>query len=46
VELEYTDKNSKRSKLYIAVGLVIALIVGGVVFVALRASGLTGSAKV
>jgi Flp pilus assembly protein CpaB len=46
VELEYTDKNSKRSKLYIAVGLVIALIVGGVVFVALRASGLTDTAKV
>jgi Flp pilus assembly protein CpaB len=39
VELEYSDKNSKRSKLYIAVGLVIALIVGGVVFVALRFSG-------
>jgi Flp pilus assembly protein CpaB len=39
VEFEYTDKNSKRSKLYIAVGLVIALIVGGVVFVALRFSG-------
>lgn len=41
MELEYSDKNSKRSKLYIAVGLVIALIVGGVVFVALQASGLT-----
>jgi Flp pilus assembly protein CpaB len=41
VELEYSDKNSKRSKLYIAVGLVIALIVGGVVFVALRFSGVT-----
>jgi Flp pilus assembly protein CpaB len=41
VELEYTDRNSKRSKLYIAVGLVIALIVGGVVFVALRFSGVT-----
>lgn len=36
MELEYSDKNSKRSKLYIAVGLIIALIVGGVVFVALR----------
>jgi Flp pilus assembly protein CpaB len=41
VELEYSDKNSKRSKLYIAVGLVIALIVGGLVFVALRFSGVT-----
>ncbi len=38
MELEYSDKNSKRSKLYIAVGVIIALIVGGVVFVALRFS--------
>jgi Flp pilus assembly protein CpaB len=43
VELEYSDKNSKRSKVYIAVGIVIALIVGAVVFVALQASGLTAS---
>lgn len=42
MELEYSDKNSKRSKLYIAVGLFIALVVGGMVFVALQASGLTG----
>ena len=41
MELEYTDKNSKRSKLYIVVGVIIALIVGGVVFVALRFSGVT-----
>lgn len=41
MELEYTDKNRKRSKLYIAVGLVIALIVGGVVFVALRFANLS-----
>jgi len=41
VELEYSDRNSKRSKLYIAVGLIIALAVGGIVFVALQASGLT-----
>jgi Flp pilus assembly protein CpaB len=46
VELEYTDKNSKRSKLYIAVGLVMALIVAGVVFVALRFSGVTEGAQV
>ena len=39
MEFEYSDKNSKRSKLYIAVGLVVALIVGGLVFVALRFSG-------
>jgi Flp pilus assembly protein CpaB len=42
VELEYSDKNSKRSKLYIAVGLIIALIVGGLVYVAFQYSGLTG----
>jgi Flp pilus assembly protein CpaB len=42
-EFEYTDRNSRRSKLYIAVGLIIALMVGGTVFVALRFSGLTAS---
>jgi Flp pilus assembly protein CpaB len=36
VELEYSDKHSKRSKLYIGVGLVVAIAVGGLVFVALR----------
>jgi Flp pilus assembly protein CpaB len=41
VELEYSDKNSKRSKLYIAVGLVIAVIVGGLVYVAFQYSGLS-----
>jgi Flp pilus assembly protein CpaB len=46
VELEYTDRNSKRSKLYIAVGLIIALIVGGLVFVALRFSSVAQSAQV
>jgi Flp pilus assembly protein CpaB len=46
VELEYTDKNSKRSKLYIAVGLVIAIIVGGVVFMALRFSGMNQAGDV
>lgn len=40
MELEYTDTNRKRSKLYIAVGLIMALIVAAVVFVALRTSGL------
>ncbi len=43
MELEYTDKNSRRSKVYIAVGFIIALIVGAVVFVALQASGLTAT---
>jgi Flp pilus assembly protein CpaB len=41
VELEYSDKNSKRSKLYIAVGIFIALVVGGLVYMALQFSGLT-----
>jgi Flp pilus assembly protein CpaB len=43
VELEYSDRNSRRSKVYIAVGIIVALIVGGVVFVALQASDLVGS---
>jgi Flp pilus assembly protein CpaB len=41
VELEYSDKNSKRSKVYIAVGVIMALMVAGIVFVALQASVLT-----
>ena len=41
VELEYTDKNSRRSKLYIAVGLIMAVAVAGMVYVALQFSGLT-----
>jgi len=44
VELEYSDRNSKRSKVYIAVGLVIAVVVGATVFLALQASGLTHEA--
>ncbi len=43
MELEYSDRNSKRSKVYIAVGLVIAVVVGATVFLALQASGLTRS---
>jgi Flp pilus assembly protein CpaB len=45
VELEYTDKNRRRSKLYIGVGVVIALIVAGLVYVALQASTLLGQEK-
>ncbi|HET6379603.1 MAG TPA: Flp pilus assembly protein CpaB [candidate division Zixibacteria bacterium] len=41
MELEYTDKNSRRSKLYIAVGLIMALGVAAMVYVALQFSGLT-----
>lgn len=46
MELEYTDRNSRRSKLYIGVGLVMALLVAGIVFGALRASGLGGAGPV
>jgi Flp pilus assembly protein CpaB len=38
VEIEYSDRTSRRSKLYIGVGLVVALLVAGTVFVALQAS--------
>jgi Flp pilus assembly protein CpaB len=41
VELEYSDKNSRRSKVYIAVGVIVALVVAATVFVALQQSGLT-----
>jgi Flp pilus assembly protein CpaB len=46
VELEYSDKNSRRSKVYIAVGIIIALLVAGTVFFALQASGLTAEQPV
>ena len=46
MELEYSDKNSRRSKVYIAVGLIVALVVGATVFVALQASGLTADGTV
>ncbi len=46
MELEYSDKNSRRSKVYIAVGLVVAMVVGATVFVALQASGLTAESDV
>ena len=41
MELEYSDKNSRRSKVYIGVGIIMALLVAATVFLALRASGLT-----
>jgi len=46
VELEYSNKNSKRSKLYIGAGLVIALVVAGIVYVAVQNSNLGGSPQV
>jgi Flp pilus assembly protein CpaB len=46
VELEYSDRNSRRSKVYIAVGIIVALLVAATVFIALQASGLTRSSDV
>lgn len=46
MELEYSDRNSRRSKVYIAVGIVVALLVAATVYIALQASGLTDEAEV
>lgn len=46
MELEYSDKNSRRSKVYIAVGIIVALLVAATVYIALQASGLTDQAEV
>jgi Flp pilus assembly protein CpaB len=46
VELEYSDKNSRRSKVYIAAGIIIALLVAATVYLALQASGLTGEREI
>ena len=46
MELEYSDRNSRRSKVYIAVGIIVALLVAATVFIALQASGLTRSSDV
>ena len=46
MELEYSDKSRRRSKLYIAVGLILAIVVAATVFLALRASGLTAAPEV
>jgi Flp pilus assembly protein CpaB len=46
VELEYSDRNSRRSKIYIAVGIIFALLVAATVFIALQASGLTDQGEV
>ena len=40
MEFEYTDKHRRRSKVYIVAGLIIAALVGIVVFVALEGSAL------
>jgi Flp pilus assembly protein CpaB len=46
VELEYSDKNSRRSKVYIGVGVIVALLVAATVYLALQANGLTGKEEV
>lgn len=46
MELEYSDKNSRRSKVYIAAGVIVALVVAATVYVALQASGLTSEVEV
>ena len=46
MELEYSDKNSRRSKVYIAVGVIVALMVAATVYIALQASGLTDQGAV
>jgi Flp pilus assembly protein CpaB len=46
VELEYSDKNSRRSKVYIAVGTIVALLVAATVYLALQGAGLTDADEV
>lgn len=46
MELEYSDRNSRRSKVYIAVGIIVSLVVAATVVLALQASGLTGDVEV
>ncbi|MEJ7802627.1 MAG: SAF domain-containing protein [Candidatus Limnocylindria bacterium] len=46
MELEYSDKNRRRSKVYIAVGIIVALLVAATVFLALQTSGLTADPDV
>jgi Flp pilus assembly protein CpaB len=46
VELEYSNQNSRRSKVYIAVGVIIALLVAAAVYIALQASGLAQAEQV
>ena len=42
MEFEYTDRHRHRAKLYIGAGLIMAILVGAVVFVALQSSALLG----
>ena len=40
MEFEYSDRHRRRSKIYIAVGLICAAVVAGIVFVALQSTAL------
>lgn len=46
MELEYTDTNKRRAKMYIGVGLVVALVAAGAVYLVMRQAGLEGGGKV
>jgi Flp pilus assembly protein CpaB len=46
MELDYTDRNRRRARLYVGVGLFVALVVGGAVYLALNASGLNRQGEV
>ena len=46
MELEYSDKNSRRSKVYMVVGVVAALLVAATVYVALQAANLGSTTDV
>ena len=46
MELEYSDKNSRRSKVYMGVGVIVALVVAATVFFALQASRLAPATDV
>jgi Flp pilus assembly protein CpaB len=42
MELEYTDTNRRRSRVYIGVGLVVALVAAGSVYLVMRQAGAGG----
>ena len=46
MEFEYSDTNKRRAKLYIGVGLVIALVVAGGVYLVMRQASLQSGGKV
>jgi len=46
VEFEYTDTNRRRAKLYIGVGLVIALVAAASVYLVMRQAGMGTGAQV